>query len=102
MTEIDRFAGLALDCVHRPYPNQIALRMQSDDDLRPPRELTPCFYGCYDWHSAVHGHWLLAVAARDASDASIRERARAAIARSLTAENVAREVDFLRIRPVFE
>ena len=99
---IDRFAALALDCVHRPYPNQIALKMESDADARTPRELTPCFYGCYDWHSAVHGHWLLAVATQKASNASIRERARAAIERSLTSDNIAREVDFLRTRPGFE
>ncbi len=59
-----RFAGLALDCVHSEYPNKIAHAMNSDADARPPRELTPAFYGCYDWHSSVHGHWLLARVAR--------------------------------------
>jgi hypothetical protein len=54
-----RFKRLALNCVHREYPNKIAHVLASDDDLAPPRELTPVFYGCYDWHSAVHGHWLL-------------------------------------------
>ena len=39
-------------------------RPQSDADLKPPRELTPAFFGCYDWHSSVHGHWLLARLAR--------------------------------------
>ena len=38
--------------------------MSGDADARPPRELTPAFYGCYDWHSSVHGHWLLARVAR--------------------------------------
>jgi hypothetical protein len=59
-----RFARLALDCVHREYPNKIAHVLSSDGDVRPPRELTPAFFGCYDWHSSVHGHWLLARAAR--------------------------------------
>ena len=58
------FVELALGCVHREYPNQISHRLDSDHDLRPPRELHPAFYGCYDWHSAVHGHWLLARALR--------------------------------------
>ena len=44
-----RFAGLALACVHREYPNKISHVLQSDADARPPRELTPAFYGCYDW-----------------------------------------------------
>ncbi|NIR46761.1 MAG: DUF2891 family protein, partial [Gemmatimonadetes bacterium] len=60
----ERFGRLALECVHREYPNKIAHVLSSDDDVRPPRELTPAFYGCYDWHSAVHGHWLLARLAR--------------------------------------
>src|SRR5262249_3759008 len=55
-----RFARLALDCVTREYPNKLAHVLHSDADAQPPRVLTPAFYGCYDWHSAVHGHWLLA------------------------------------------
>src|SRR4029079_19452034 len=51
---VARFANLALTCIHQQYPNKIAHLMQSDADLAPPRELTPAFYGCYDWHSAVH------------------------------------------------
>ena len=58
------FARLALECVHREYPNKIAHVMTSDADAKPPRQLTPAFYGCYDWHSSVHGHWLLARAVR--------------------------------------
>src|SRR3974390_618455 len=54
-----RFARMALYCVHREYPNKIAHALNSDADVKPPRELTPAFYGCYDWHSSVHGHWLL-------------------------------------------
>ena len=60
----ERFARLALDGVHREYPNKIAHTLESDADARPPRELTPAFYGCYDWHSAVHSHWTLARIAR--------------------------------------
>ena len=56
----DRFAILALDCVHREYPNKISHVLQSDADSQPPRSLTPVFYGCFDWHSSVHGHWVLA------------------------------------------
>ncbi|MEO6120408.1 MAG: DUF2891 domain-containing protein [Terriglobales bacterium] len=60
----ERFAKLALACVHQEYPNKIAHVMNSDGDLAPPRKLTPAFYGCYDWHSSVHGHWMLARLAR--------------------------------------
>ena len=54
-----RFARLALDCVHREYPNKIAHVLNSDADAQTPRSLHPAFYGCFDWHSSVHGHWLL-------------------------------------------
>ena len=49
-----RFAELALACLDREYPNKISHAMNSDKDVRPARELTPAFFGCYDWHSAVH------------------------------------------------
>ena len=91
-----RFARLALDCVHLEYPNKVAHVLQSDADARPPRELTPAFYGCYDWHSSVHGHWLLARLARLFPEAEFAAAARAALARSLTPANVAAEVAYLR------
>lgn len=53
------FSHLAMDCIHKEYSNKIAHYMNSDEDLKPPRELYPAFYGCFDWHSSVHGHWLL-------------------------------------------
>ena len=90
-----RFARLALDCVHREYPNKIAHVMDGDGDARPPRELTPAFYGCYDWHSSVHGHWLLARLATAFPEDEVAATARTALGRSLTADNLAREVAYL-------
>src|SRR3954462_10987313 len=92
----ERFADLALACVHKEYPNKIAHNLNSDKDVAPPRALTPAFYGCYDWHSSVHGHWLLARLARTFPDAPFAASARAALAQSLTAENVAQEAAYLR------
>ena len=91
----ERFARLALACVHQEYPNKIAHVMASDADARPPRELTPAFYGCYDWHSSVHGHWLLARVARLRPDTPLAADARRALARSLTAANLAAEARYL-------
>ncbi|HVO98937.1 MAG TPA: DUF2891 domain-containing protein [Bryobacteraceae bacterium] len=89
-----QFARLALNCVTREYPSKIAHTMQSDGDALPPRLLTPAFYGCYDWHSAVHGHWLLARLSRLFPDAPFAAEARAAIARNITEENIAVEVRY--------
>jgi hypothetical protein len=91
-----RFANLALACVHKEYPNHISHTLNSDADVAPPRELTPAFYGCFDWHSSVHGHWLLARLARTYPDAPFAAPARAALRQSLTAANIAREAAYLR------
>ena len=91
---LGRSAELALACVHG-YPNKIAHVLNGDADVRAPHELTPAFYGCYDWHSSVHGHWLLARAARLHEYAPFAARARAALGRSITAENIAAEVRYL-------
>ncbi|HTV95626.1 MAG TPA: DUF2891 domain-containing protein [Steroidobacteraceae bacterium] len=91
-----RFAALALKCLHQEYPNHISHTLASDADVRPPRELTPAFYGCYDWHSAVHAHWLLVRLTRLFPDAAFTAEARAAIGRSLTAQNIAAELAYLR------
>ncbi len=92
---VERFARLALDCVEREYPNKVAHVLASDDDVRPPRALTPVFYGCFDWHSAVHGHWLLVRLARLFPDAAAAAPARAVLDRHLTRPRVAAEVAYM-------
>ena len=91
-----RFAGLALKCLHDEYPNHISLSMDRDADARPPRQLTPAFYGCFDWHSDVHGHWLLVRLLRLMPDAPFAAQARAELARSFTPENIAGELEYLK------
>jgi hypothetical protein len=90
-----RFAKLALDCLHKEYPNKIAHSLNSDADVKPPRELTPAFYGCYDWHSSVHAHWLLVRLIHMFPQAPFTPEARRALAQSLTPANIAQEVKYL-------
>src|SRR5215472_18167448 len=91
-----RFAALALKCLHQEYPNHISHTLNSAADARAPHELTPAFYGCLDWHSDVHGHWLLVRLLRLFPDAPFAAQARAELARSLTPENIAAETAYLR------
>src|SRR4051794_2792959 len=91
-----RFVRLALACLHQEYPNKVAHVLTSDADARPPRELHPAFYGCYDWHSSVHGHWLLVRLTRLFPQAPFATAARAALSTSLTTANVNAEVAYLR------
>jgi len=93
---VERFAKLALACVHKQYPNKISHVLNSDGDVAPPCKLTPAFCGCYDWHSSVHGHWLLVRLLRTFPDASFAKAARDALKESLTAENLKTEAAYLR------
>src|SRR6266436_1498156 len=92
----ERFANLALACVHKQYPNKISHSLNSDADVPPPQKLTPAFYGCYDWHSSVHGHWLLVRLIRTFPDAPLAGAARDALCKSLTADNLKQEAAYLR------
>jgi hypothetical protein len=94
--QAERFARMALDCIHKEYPNKIAHAMMSDADLKPPRELTPAFYGCFDWHSAVHGHWLLVRSLRLFPKAAFAADARRTLDQSLTPAHIAAEVKYLK------
>jgi hypothetical protein len=96
LASAQRFARLALACVHKEYPNKIAHSMNSDADVAPARKLTPAFYGCYDWHSSVHGHWLLARLVRTFPDAPFAAQARAALQQSLTETNLQQEAAYLK------
>lgn len=95
LPQAERFAAMALACVHREYPNKLAHVLAGPHDVGTPRQLTPAFYGCFDWHSAVHGHWLLARLARRFPDAPLAARARAALDQSLTPEAIAGEVAYV-------
>jgi hypothetical protein len=91
-----RFAHLALACLHKEYPNKIGHVMTSDADALPPHLLTPTFYGCFDWHSDVHGHWLLVRLLRLFPSAPFTAEARSALALSLTPRNIAGEVAYVK------
>jgi len=92
----ERFANLALACVHKEYPNKLSHSLNSDADVAPPHKLTPAFYGCLDWHSSVHGHWLLVRLARTFPEGAFVPAAREALRQSLTQEHIAEEAAYLR------
>jgi len=95
-----RFARLALDCVHREYPNKVSHVLNDDTDARPPSSLYPVFYGCFDWHSSVHGHWLLVRLLRTVPEAGmpagLRGEIENALDRSFTADGIAGEVAYFQ------
>ena len=90
-----RFARLALDCMHREYPNKLNQVLKDETGLLPPKILHPAFYGCFDWHSSVHGHWMLVKLLTEFPQLSLRQEIIDGLAVSLTPENIAGEVAYL-------
>ena len=92
--QADAFARMPLTYLRQEYPNHIMHLLNDDGDVLPPRVLHPVFYGCFDWHSAVHGYWLLLRCVRLYPDLPCREAIVALFEEHITAENVAQEVAY--------
>src|SRR5262245_17247288 len=88
------FARLALKGIRRESPNKPEHVLAGPADVKSPKALHPAFYGCYDWHSSVHGHWMLARLARLFPDLPEAKEIRGALATHLTAENLKAEADY--------
>jgi hypothetical protein len=88
------FARLALKGIQKEYPNKPADVLNSAADVKNPRAVHPAFYGCFDWHSAVHGHWMLVRLLRLFPDLPEAKQIRAVFAEHLTAENLRAEADY--------
>jgi hypothetical protein len=94
-TEASHFASLALKCVTREYPNKPDHTINDVADVRSPRALHGTFYGCFDWHSSVHGHWMLVRLLRLFPSLPQAREIRAALDANLSTKNIANEVAYL-------
>ncbi len=92
----------ALENVAREYPNHPQYLLAADADVAPPRVVHPSFYGCFDWHSAVHTHWLLARLLSTLPDLAARAEIETALSRSFTPEKLRVEALYLERHPPFE
>ena len=92
--EANRLVELPLACIDLQYPNKLGQVLGSDQDLLAPEKLHPAFYGCFDWHSAVHGHWSLVRLVRLYPDLNRRHEVMEKLSEHLTAENIDREIDY--------
>jgi len=89
------FAQLALKCLRREFPNKPDHVINDQNDLQSPRAAHPAFYGCYDWHSSVHGHWMLVRLLRRFPALPEAAQIRSALSANLSAENIRDEVAYL-------
>ena len=93
--QASHFAGLAMKCIQKEYPNKLDHVNNDADDVRSPRAMHPAFYGCFDWHSTVHGHWMLVHLLRLFPNMPEARQIRAALDKNLSAKNIAGEVSYL-------
>ncbi len=93
--DASRFANLALNCVRREFPNKPDHVMTDLEDVRSPKAQHPAFYGCYDWHSCVHGHWLLVHLLKQFPDLPEAVNIRAALNENLTPDKIKGELAYL-------
>lgn len=93
-TQAEEIVNLPLACVDIEYPNKLNQVIGGEEDLRAPEDLHPAFYGCFDWHSAVHGHWSLVRLVRTFPDLEERERIIVGLQNHITAANIAGEMKY--------
>ena len=93
--QASHFASLALNCVAREYPNKLDHTINDASEVQSPRRLHPAFYGCLDWHSSVHGHWMLVRLLSLFPDLPEAGRIRAALNENLSANNIPVETAYL-------
>jgi Protein of unknown function (DUF2891) len=94
--QASHFARLALKCVRKEFPNKLDHTMNDGSEVRSPRAMHPAFYGCFDWHSTVHGHWMLVHLLRLFPNLPEGCDIREALDDNLSARNIAGEVAYLK------
>src|SRR5256885_12725734 len=94
--QASHFAALALKCVNREFPNKPEHVINNATEVKNPKALHPAFYGCYDWHSSVHGHWMLVRLLKSFPNLSEAAQIRSALNANLTAENIEAEVTYIK------
>lgn len=102
LAQASQLARLPLACLRREYPHKLDHLLLDERDVKSPRALHPAFYGCLDWHSAVHGHWMLARLLRAFPALPEADAIRALFDDTLTADNIAVEAAYFAGRASFE
>ncbi|MBD1262068.1 DUF2891 domain-containing protein [Maribacter polysiphoniae] len=97
LSEANRLASLPFGCMQTEYPNRLGQTLQDSSHLRNPKSLHPAFYGCYDWHSSVHGHWSLVSLLKQFPNINEAAAIRTKLTANLSKENIESEVSYFRM-----
>ncbi len=95
--QVNRLAALPMKCLEQEYPNKLGQVLNNEEELLSPKALHPAFYGCFDWHSSVHGHWMLVRLLKDFPEME-QQNIRQKLSQRLTAENIAKEIEFFKTK----
>jgi hypothetical protein len=87
-------AKLPLNCINTEYPNKLNQTLGSDEDIKTPETLHPAFYGCFDWHSAVHGHWSLVNLLKSFPNLDNADEVKSRLLKNISKENIELEVEY--------
>lgn len=90
----NQLAELPLQCIDQEYPNKLGQVITGESDLQTPSTLHPAFFGCFDWHSAVHGHWSLVKLLKEFPDLEKEASIKALLKKRLSKENIAVEIAY--------
>ncbi len=94
ITEANRLVNLPIDCINTEYPNKLNQTLGADKDLQFPKNLHPAFYGCFDWHSSVHGHWSLVSLLKQFPDLEKASEIKKKLLTNISKENILAEVAY--------
>ena len=91
LEQANRLAQLPLHCMNTEYPNKLGQTIGGASDLKTPKELHPAFYGCFDWHCAVHGHWSLVSLLKQFPDIENRDEIQQKLLQNISKKNIEQE-----------
>ncbi len=89
-------ARIPITCLNKEYPNKLNQVLGDMDDLKNPEVLHPAFYGCFDWHSSVHGHWMLIKLVKLFPEIHEKTEIFRIMDQNLTAENINAEIEYFQ------
>ena len=94
--EANKLVELPLACLETEYPNKLGQTLENKEAMGEPHELHPAFYGCFDWHSAVHAHWSLVSLLKQFPKIERKEEIKETLKNSLSSENIQGELDYFK------
>jgi len=94
LTQAQRLVSLPINCVEVEFPNKLGQTIGGVEDLQSPKELHPAFYGCFDWHSSVHGHWSLVSLLKQFPQLENASEIKKKLLGNISKENIQKEVAY--------